>query len=120
WPRLREELMDTENMPTIYGEKYLAIQRSPQFARLRRRSRGFIGPMIAADFGWWALCVLLAGWAPGFFSTQGAGNINLAMIFTLPQFASTTAITAIYLTYARRRLDPAARLIRDEFEGKPR
>jgi uncharacterized membrane protein (DUF485 family) len=49
-----------------------------------------------------------------------AGNINVAMIFILAQFVSTIAIIAIYLTYARRRLDPAASLIRDEFEGKPR
>lgn len=112
--------MDTENMPTIYGEKYLAIQRSPQFQRLRRRTRGFIGPMIGAYFGWWVLCVLLAGWAPGFFSMKVAGNINVAMLFILAQFVSTIAFTAIYLTYARRRVDPAASLIRDEFEGKPR
>jgi hypothetical protein len=39
---------------------FLAIQRSPEFAVLRRRLRRFVFPMSAAFFGWYLCYVLLA------------------------------------------------------------
>ena len=41
-------------------------------------------------------------------SIKVLGNINVGLIFGLLQFVSTFAITAWYVTFADRRLDPLA------------
>lgn len=109
--------METESRARPNGETFLAVQKSAQFKQLRQRSRRFIALMAGAFSGWWLLTALLAGWAPGFFDTKVAGAVNVGFLFILAQFASTIAIVAIYVTYASRKLDPAANRIRAEIEG---
>ncbi|MBQ1043781.1 MULTISPECIES: DUF485 domain-containing protein [unclassified Micromonospora] len=96
------------------AERYLAVQRSDEFAGLRRALRGFIFPMTVAFFLWYALYVILSAYARGFMGTKLIGNINVALIFGLLQFVSTFLIAWLYSRFANRRIDPVADRIRDE------
>ena len=102
--------MSTETTPT---ERYLAVQRSDDFVRLRRMLRGFVFPMTVAFFLWYALYVLLSAYARGFMSVKLIGNINVALLLGLLQFVSTFLIAWLYARYADRTLDPLAARLRD-------
>ncbi|WFE37511.1 DUF485 domain-containing protein [Micromonospora sp. WMMD998] len=96
------------------AERYLAVQRSDEFAGLRRALRGFIFPMTVAFFLWYALYVILSAYARGFMGTKLVGNINVALVFGLLQFVSTFVIAWFYSRFANRRIDPVADQIRAE------
>ena len=96
------------------AERYLAVQRSDEFAGLRRALRGFVFPMTVAFFLWYALYVILSAYARGFMGTKLIGNINVALVFGLLQFVSTFLIAWFYSRFANRRIDPVADRIRDE------
>ena len=96
------------------AERYLAVQRSDEFAGLRRALRGFVFPMTVAFFLWYALYVILSAYARGFMGTKLFGNINVALVFGLLQFVSTFVIAWLYSRFADRRIDPVADRIRAE------
>ncbi|MFF0487914.1 DUF485 domain-containing protein [Nocardia sp. NPDC004068] len=93
------------------------VYASPEFQSLRRRFRVFVFPMTVLFLAWYALYVLLADYAHGFMSAKVAGNITVGLIFGLLQFVSTFVITALYVRYADRRLDPLADELRERVEG---
>ncbi|MBQ0891819.1 DUF485 domain-containing protein [Micromonospora sp. U56] len=97
------------------AERYLAVQRSDEFAGLRRALRGFVFPMTVAFFLWYALYVILSAYARGFMGTKLFGsNINVALVFGMLQFLSTFLIAWLYSRYADRKIDPVADRIRAE------
>jgi uncharacterized membrane protein (DUF485 family) len=96
---------------------WVDVQASPDFVELRRRLRSFVFPMAGLFLAWYLLYVLLADYAHDFMATKVIGNINVGLIFGLLQFVSTFAITTIYVSYANRKLDPAAKKLREELEG---
>jgi uncharacterized membrane protein (DUF485 family) len=100
--------------PSTTADRYLAVQRSDEFAGLRRALRGFVFPMTAAFFLWYALYVVLSAYARDFMSLKIIGNINVALLFGLLQFVSTFLIAWLYSRYAARNLDPVADRIRAE------
>ena len=93
------------------------VQAGPEFRALRRRMRGFAFPMVAAFLLWYLAFVLLASYARDLMATPVLGVINLGLVIGLAQFVSTFALTAGYVRYARRHLDPLAEKIRTEVEG---
>jgi uncharacterized membrane protein (DUF485 family) len=97
--------------------KYVAIQESPEFQDLRKRYRGWVLPVAAASLGWYFLYVALAAYANDLMGTPVFGNINVGLVMGLLQFVTTFAVTALYIRYADRTLDPASSRIRDEFEA---
>ncbi len=96
---------------------WIDAQRSEDFARLRRRLRGFVFPTAIAFLVWYELYVLLAAFAPGFMATPVIGNINVGLIFGLLQFGTTFLITIWYVRFANRALDPVSDKIRRQIEG---
>ena len=96
--------------------KYLAAQEAPDFQDLRRRYRGWVLPVAAAALVWYFLYVGLAAYAPDFMAEPVIGNVNVGLIAGLLQFVTTFGITALYIRYADRVLDPVSSRIRDEFE----
>ncbi|MEH1102035.1 DUF485 domain-containing protein [Micromonospora sp. CPCC 205561] len=97
------------------ADRYLAVQRSDEFAGLRRALRGFVFPMTVAFFLWYALYVILSAYARDFMGTKLFGsNINVALVFGLLQFVSTFLIAWLYSRFADRRIDPVADRIRAE------
>jgi uncharacterized membrane protein (DUF485 family) len=95
-------------------DRYVAVQRSDEFAGLRKALRGFVFPMTLAFFLWYALYVILSAYARGFMDTKVIGHINVALIFGILQFVSTFLIAWLYSWYAGRRVDPIADRIRSE------
>lgn len=96
---------------------YLAIQATPEFARLRKTLRGFIFPMTVAFFGWYALYVILSAYARDFMGTKVVGNINVALVFGLLQFVTTFLIAWLYARFADKQFDPQADEIRAGMEN---
>ncbi|GGK37092.1 hypothetical protein GCM10010124_32220 [Pilimelia terevasa] len=79
---------------------------------LRRRFRRFAFPMTAAFLAWYLLYVLLSAYARDLMGVRVFGNVNVALLLGIGQFASTFGIAAWYAAYARRRLDPLADRLR--------
>jgi len=96
---------------SVTPDRYVAVQRSDEFAGLRRALRRFVFPMTAAFFLWYALYVILSAYARDFMGIKVIGNINIALVFGLLQFVTTFLIAWLYARYARRRLDPVAERI---------
>jgi uncharacterized membrane protein (DUF485 family) len=67
---------------------------------------------------WYLLYVIMSNWATGFMSTKVVGNINVALVFGLLQFASTFVIAWLYSRYANRQVDPIADKIAHELKEK--
>ncbi|PXW35926.1 UNVERIFIED_CONTAM: uncharacterized membrane protein (DUF485 family) [Williamsia faeni] len=103
--------------PAPDAQAFIDMQASPEFQDLRRRLRTFVFPLTAFFLSWYALYVLLATYATDFMATKVLGNINLGLILGLAQFVSTFVITAVYVRFANRELDPRAAAIREELEG---
>ncbi len=99
------------------AERYLQMQGSAEFAELRRRFRRFVFPMTAAFLAWYVAYVLLATYAHDFMNIAVIGNLSIGFVLGLGQFVSTFAITAAYVRWANRRLDPAAERLRRDFES---
>ena len=108
--------MTTDVPDSTTSDKYLAVQRSEEFARLRKTLRGFIFPMTVAFFLWYALYVLLSAYARGFMSIKLWGNINVALVLGLLQFVTTFLIAWYYARFAAQKVDPLADKIRAELE----
>ncbi|SDE00842.1 DUF485 domain-containing protein [Actinokineospora iranica] len=98
-------------------QDWAEVQAGAEFTELRRRLRVFVFPMTALFLLWYLVYVLLADYAHGFMSTKLVGDINVALVLGLGQFASTFAITALYVRYANRKLDPLATKLRADLEG---
>jgi uncharacterized membrane protein (DUF485 family) len=107
----------TESTSSTSAERYLEVQRSDEFAGLRRALRRFVFPMTAAFFLWYALYVLLSAYARDFMAIKLIGNINVALVLGLLQFVSTFVIAWVYSRYADKHLDPVADRIRAELDG---
>ena len=101
----------------VSGPDYMAVQASPEFQELRSRLRRFVFPMSAVFLLWYFAYVLLGAFAHDFMAIKVWGDINVGLLIGLGQFVSTFIITAIYVRFANRELDPRAEAIRDKFEG---
>jgi uncharacterized membrane protein (DUF485 family) len=111
---------ETQHPPretAVSGQEYLAVQASPEFQELRNRLRRFVFPMSALFLIWYFAYVLLGAFAHDFMAIKVWGNINVGLLIGLGQFVSTFVITAIYVRFANRELDPRAEAIRSELEG---
>ncbi|HET7474414.1 MAG TPA: DUF485 domain-containing protein [Dermatophilaceae bacterium] len=95
------------------------VQAGPEFALLRRRLRRFVFPMTALFLLWYLAYVLLVSYERDLMDTPVLGAVNVGLLLGLAQFASTFALTAGYVRYARRRLDPLAAQIRERVESGP-
>jgi len=94
------------------------VQATPEFQELRRRHRSFVFPLAAFFLLWYFAYVLLADYAHEFMSTKLGGNINVGLVFGLLQFVTTFGITAWYVRYSNRTLDPIATGIREGIERR--
>lgn len=90
------------------GDRYIAVQESPEFGELRRKFRRFVFPLTALFLAWYFLYVILSMFAPDFMGIKIFGAINIGLVLGLGQFVTTFAITIVYIRWAERELDPAA------------
>ncbi|GLZ39492.1 DUF485 domain-containing protein [Actinokineospora sp. NBRC 105648] len=95
------------------GPDYDAIHAGPEFTALRARFRRFVFPMSALFLAWYLAYVLLAAYAKEFMAIRVFGAVNIGLLLGVAQFASTIAITAGYVRWARRRIDPEVAALRE-------
>ncbi|WDT91141.1 DUF485 domain-containing protein [Streptomyces sp. SCSIO-PteL053] len=98
-------------------EAFVAVQSSPEFAGLRRSFRSFAFPLTIGFVTWYLLYVLLCNYAGGFMATKVVGNINMALVLGLAQFATTFLIAWLYSRHAAGKLDPKAEAIKSRMEA---
>jgi uncharacterized membrane protein (DUF485 family) len=99
-------------------EVYERIASESDFAELRRRYRRFAFPATVAFMVWYITYIVCNNWARDFMDTPVIGNINIALVFGLLQFASTFVIAFLYARYSTKNLDPLATKLQDEFENE--
>ncbi|GAA4619838.1 DUF485 domain-containing protein [Saccharopolyspora hordei] len=97
---------------------YLEIAHRPEFGELRSRLRRFVFPMSAVFLAWYLGYVVLAAYAPEFMSVRVVGEVNVGLLMGVGQFASTVLITALYLRYAARHVDPRVRALHQDVTGE--
>ena len=114
------DLEQTHDHASRHDPVYDELEASPVFARLRSRYRRFAFPATVAFLAWYLLYVVLSSWAPGFMGTKVVGNINVALVFGLLQFATTFLIAWAYARYMDRNVDPLAREIEERYVAKVR
>ncbi len=95
---------------------YIAVQESVQFRGLRRTHRSFVFPLAIVSLAWYLVFVLLAAYAPDLMAIRLSDNITLGLVLGLSQFAWVFIVTAWYVWYANRKLDPPATELREELE----
>ncbi|MFF4365693.1 DUF485 domain-containing protein [Streptomyces sp. NPDC001594] len=101
----------------VSPEEFVRVQQSPEFAELRSSYRSFAFPLTVAFIAWYLLYVLLSNYAGGFMGTKLFGNVNVALVLGLAQFATTFLIAWLYSRHANAKLDPKARAIKNRLEG---
>jgi uncharacterized membrane protein (DUF485 family) len=101
-------------------QSYDHLHTTPEFNELRRRYAAFVVPATAVFVLWYFLYVVLSNWAPGLMGTQVVGNVNVALVFGLLQFATTFGIAWLYARYMNRAVDPLARELESRFNGGTR
>lgn len=95
---------------------YDRLHETTEFTELRRRYRGFAFPATVAFLLWYLLFVVMSNWATDFMAHKLIGNINVALVFGLLQFATTFILAYIYSGYSTRKLDPLARQLNEDYE----
>ena len=95
---------------------FVAEQASPEFKKLRKSHRNFVFPVALGFLLWYFLYVLLAAYAHDFMSIKVWGSLNIGLVMGLLQFVTTFGITTWYVSYANRKLDPQAAVIRERLE----
>lgn len=95
---------------------FVKESQSEEFQELRKTHRSFVFPMAVFFLVWYFAYVLLADYAHDFMSIKVLGNINMGIVLGLLQFVSTFAITAAYVSFSNKKLDPKATKIRERLE----
>lgn len=101
--------------PNLYD--FARVQASPEFQDLAHRLRRFVFPMTAFFLVWYLAYMLLATYAHALMATKVLGHINLGVVLGFGQFVTTFGITALYVRFAARTLDPRAAKIRADLGG---
>ncbi|MCF6378014.1 DUF485 domain-containing protein [Nocardioides KLBMP 9356] len=112
---------DAHDQAARHDPVYDELSARPEFAELRSRYRRFVIPATVAFLAWYALYVLMSMFAHDFMSTKVVGNINVALVFGLLQFATTFILAFVYSRYSNSRLDPLASQLSDSYyDGRER
>ncbi|MEV6953575.1 DUF485 domain-containing protein [Streptomyces sp. NPDC051183] len=102
---------------TPTAEEFVTVQQSAEFAELRGSYRSFAFPLTVAFIAWYLLYVLLSNYAGDFMGTKLFGNINVALVLGLAQFATTFLIAWLYSRHAAANLDPKGAAIKARMEA---
>lgn len=119
WP-LPELSLTEPDRPHVHPapNRFVEMQRSEKFARLRRSFRLFAFPTVVAVLAWYFLYVFLSTFAEGFMSIPAIGNLNIGMLIGLAQFPTTWFATWLYVWRADNVLDPLAAELREQIESE--
>lgn len=111
--------MSANPEPDVTGDvDFVKEDQSEEFQELRKTHRSFVFPMAIFFLVWYFAYVLLADYFHDFMSIKVWGNINLGILLGLLQFVSTFIITAAYVSFANKKIDPQATRIRERLENQ--
>ena len=108
--------VDTHYQASRHDPVYDRLHETAEFKELRRRYRGFAFPATIAFLVWYLLYVVMSNWATDFMGHKLFGNINVALVFGLLQFATTFILAWVYSNYSTKHLDPLARQLNEDYE----
>ena len=94
---------------------YDHMHASADFQEIRSKYRSFAIPWTVAFLSWYLLYVIMSNWATGFMNIRLVGNINVALVFGLLQFASTFGIAWLYAKHMNKHVDPIARRLEAQY-----
>jgi len=100
------------------GVDFQEVQATPEFQDLRSTHRSFVFPMTVFFLVWYLAYVVVAAYFPEFMAIKVLGKINLGIVLGLLQFVTTFIITAMYVSFANKKLDPKATAIRHDLEAR--
>jgi uncharacterized membrane protein (DUF485 family) len=86
--------------------RYVAISQDERFIVLRRKVRRSALMIAILFIAWYSLYVLASVFARDLMRHRLIGNINVALVFGVLQFASTFLLARHYARYSRAALDP--------------
>ncbi len=113
---MTEQVPHDQEQAQRHDPIYDHLAATPEFAELRKAYRGFVFPATVAFLAWYLLYVVMSNWATGFMNIRLIGNINVALVFGLLQFATTFGLAWLYSQHSNAKLDPLARQLNDEYE----
>jgi len=87
------------------------VEHSAEFVALMKAKARFIVPATIFFLAYYFLLPVAVGYAPALMETKVIGNINLAYLFALSQFAMVWIIMVLYVRQARGFDERAARVI---------
>lgn len=96
---------------------YQEVQSRAEFGDLRKTHRSFVFPMTAFFLIFYLVYVTLGAFWPELFAIKVFGNINVGVLYGLSQFVVVGVITAAYVSFTNKKLDPKAVAIRAEIEA---
>lgn len=97
---------------------YQEVQQREQFQDLRRTHRSFVFPMTLFFLVFYLIYVTLGAFVPELFAIKVFGNITFGVLYGLSQFVVVGVITAAYVSFTNKKLDPKAVAIREELEAR--
>lgn len=110
--------MTTTSAPGAMPVDYREVQAREDFQDLRRTHRSFVFPMTIFFLVFYLVYVTLGAFWPELFAIKVFGNVNVGVLYGLSQFAVVGVITAAYVTFTNKKLDPKAVAIREELEAR--
>lgn len=104
-------------MSSSENEKvWVDVQASSEFQALKKSYRRFAFPLTIGFLVWYFTYVILTAFARDFIAIKLFGNVNLALVLGLLQFASTFIIMWLYERHSSRKLDAPSEALRAKIE----
>lgn len=97
---------------------YQEVQQREDFQDLRKTHRSFVFPMTLFFLVFYLIYVTLGAFWPELFAIKIFGNITVGILYGLSQFVVVGVITAAYVRFTNKTLDPKAVAIREELEAR--
>ncbi len=88
--------------------RYAAMAQDERYVLLKGRFGRLTLVMGASFLGWYLLYVVASAFAGGFMRQRLFGDVNVALVFGVAQFASTFLLAWRHARYSREVLDPLA------------
>lgn len=99
---------------------WVETQASSEFQALKKSYRRFAFPLTIGFLVWYFTYVILTAFARDFIAIKLFGNVNLALMLGLLQFASTFLIMWLYERHSSRKLDAPGEALRNKIEKELR
>lgn len=97
---------------------FAAVAVTPEYAKLRHAFRSFAFPMTVAGLSSYFVYVILSIYAVDAMATPLIGSLSVGMTLGLFQFLVTYVWTAVYVRYAKRKLDPISAALKARLVGE--